>query len=153
MPKIWDYCKTCGKPLFDCNYCEKCGRMLPVSESNEEDKCDKCGQMLLREFRDCKRCHDINILFKFLLLIIIGLIIFLGFCDRTKNWFGLIGLMLDILGAYLVTTGFLESMVQAASGFSGGDVVRDLKKKHSLQMWSGLLCLILGFLLQAINLL
>jgi hypothetical protein len=127
MPTIWDYCKTCGKKLSD-------------AESNTE------------KFRDCKKCRTINLIVLSFVALSVILILFLGAYHCTRNWLGLIGFIFDIIGAYLLATGYLETMVQAASGFGGGgDIIRNLKGRHSFKIWSGLIFLILGFLFQAIK--
>ena len=121
MPKIWDYCKTCGKPL-------------------------------LRQFHDCKSCRIINLAISSFTVFSAILVVFLGIYYCTRHWLGLIGLILDIFGAYWLATGYLEAMVQAASGGGGGgEVIMGLKKKHAPKIWGGLIFLIFGFLLQAIN--
>jgi hypothetical protein len=60
--------------------------------------------------------------------------------------------MCDIIGAYLLATGYVEVMVKAASGWGGGgDIIDKFKRRHSKRMWIGLLFLIFGFSLQALN--
>jgi hypothetical protein len=79
-------------------------------------------------------------------------ILILGVYKCSKHWLGLIGLCFDILGAYLLATGYLEVMVQAASGWGGGgDIIKNLKKIHSIKIQIGLFCLIIGFIFQALN--
>lgn len=124
--KIWDFCKSCGKEL---------------PESNEIEE----------KFRDCKSCQAINFLIKVSILIIVILIIYLGFFYKTNNWLSLIGLCFDILGAYLLATGYVEVMVQAASGWDSFETILKFKKRHSYRIWAGLGLLTIGFFLQAIN--
>ena len=130
MPKVWDNCFSCGTELI---------------ESEKE-----------HDWRECKRCKKLNLSIKLLALLGLGFVWFL-FIYNSKwgnyhSCFSVIGLSCDILGAWLLATGYVEIMVRAVGGWGGGtDTLDKFSPKHFWKRTIGLIFLVLGFLLQSLS--
>lgn len=129
--KVWDSCFSCS-------------RSLDISTKQND-------------WRECARCACfLRVMMVLFGLSIVILWIFLWLQGEYKSPSKIIsvsGLSLDILGAWLLATGYVEILVQMASGWGGGEAKakRLFSEKNFKKRMGGLVCLAVGFLCQGIG--
>ena len=121
------------------HYCSSCKRRL----KKPEEQC--------KTFSKCKMCSFIDWLLFASVLLGILLVTVMYFTTNGGLRLGTyLGLCFDIVGAYLLATGYFDSMVQATSGWGGGfDDLQKLAPKQSCKTKTGIFLLIIGFVFQA----
>ncbi|MBO8129793.1 MAG: hypothetical protein H0Z39_11480 [Peptococcaceae bacterium] len=84
------------------------------------------------------------------------LIIIIAFLVKAEkyNWKNLInelGLVLDVWGGYLISTGFMDRVLCAIGTWGGGEVVEKYLPRQTRRLRLGLILLIIGFVGQALS--
>jgi hypothetical protein len=126
------------------------------------DNCFSCGRTLdistkPNDWRECIRCLCISRgIFLVFGLAILTLWVCFHFLDRFQSVHKIIsvlGLTIDIFGAWFLATGYIEILIRMASGWGGGDgkMVRVFSEKNFRKRIFGLICLAVGFFLQGLG--